>query len=423
MVRRIDTLITDCRLATMVADAPDGYGAIDDGAVAIEHGRIVWSGARTEMPSFEPTTTHRLAGRWVTPGLVDCHTHLVFGGDRAAEFEMRLQGADYASIARRGGGIASTVDATRGLGKAALMDVSRPRLNALRAGGATTVEIKSGYGLDVESEMTMLRAARGLGREAGIRVVTTFLGLHALPGRYADRADAYVDEVINVILPAVAAEGLADAVDGYVEPIAFSTQQARRFFDAASDYGLPARIHADQLSNSGGTALAASIGALSADHIEYADNAAIEAMAAAGVVAVLLPGAFLMLREAQKPPIELLRRNRVAMAVATDCNPGTSPLASPLLAMALACTLFRLTPAEALLGMTRNAACALELGDEIGAIAHGMAADLAVWNIGSLAELCYWMGVPLLDRTYVAGEVHQAVGTAKLAESSNLLPG
>lgn len=397
-----DLLLTDCRLATMVpGGAP--FGALEDGAVLIEGGRIVWAGPRADLPVDKAVETHRLDGRWVTPGLVDCHTHLVFGGDRSGEFEQRLNGVSYEAIARAGGGIVSTMTATRAASEEALYASALTRLAGLKATGVTTVEIKSGYGLDRDSELKMLRVARRIGREAGVRVRTSYLGLHAVPPEHRAERAAYVDKAVDDILPAAHAEGLIDAVDAYCEPIAFSVEEVGRLFERARALGLPVRLHADQLSDGGGAALAAKYGALSADHVEHTTEAGVRAMAEAGVVAVLLPGAFLMLRETQAPPVELLRRHGVGMAVATDCNPGTSPVASMTAALNLACVQFRLTPEEALAGATRVAAKALGLADEIGTIAAGKAADLAVWDVERPAELCYWLGKPLLHRRYFGG--------------------
>jgi len=402
---RVDRLITDCRVATMAAGGV-AYGAIEDAAILVRDGRIAWVGARSEMPVVEAVETDRLDGRWVTPGLIDCHTHLVFGGDRSGEFEQRLEGATYEEIARAGGGIVSTVAATREADEDSLYASALSRLAGLVASGVTTVEIKSGYGLDAETELRMLRVARRIGREAGVRVRTSYLGLHALPPEFRGWAagrEAYLDLAIDQILPAAHAEGLVDAVDAYCEPIAFSTDEVSRLFEQARALGLPVKLHADQLSDGGGAALAARYGALSADHIEHSTDAGVLAMAQAGVVAVLLPGAFLMLRETQLPPVDLLRRHGVTMAVATDCNPGTSPVASMTSAMTLACVQFRLTPEEALAGVTRNAATALGLSHEVGVIAPGMASDLAVWSVERPAELCYWLGKPMLHQRYLAG--------------------
>ena len=399
---RADRLITDCRLATMV-DSGEAYGVVEDGAILIRDGDIAWVGARADLPPHDAAETDRLDGRWVSPGLIDCHTHLVFGGDRSGEFEQRLGGATYEEIARAGGGIVSSVRMTREASEDELVASALKRLAGLKASGVTTVEIKSGYGLDRDGELKMLRAARRVGAEGGARVATSYLGLHAVPPEFRDDRAAYVDLAVDQILPAAHAEGLVDAVDAYCEPIAFSTEEVARLFDKARALGLPVKLHADQLSNGGGAALAARYGALSADHIEYADEAGIAAMAKAGVVAVLLPGAFLMLREETPPPIEVLRGHGVAMAVATDCNPGTSPVACMLAAMTLACVQFRLTPEEALAGATRHAAKALGMADRIGTLEPGKAADLAVWDINRPAELCYWLGAPLLHRRYAAG--------------------
>ena len=401
-MNRADRLITDCRLATM-AEGGAAYGAVEDGALLVRDGRIVWAGARADLPAHEAATIDRLGGRWVTPGLVDCHTHLVFGGDRSGEFEQRLGGATYEEIARAGGGIVSSVAATRAASEDALYASAVARLAGLKATGVTTVEIKSGYGLDQDSELKMLRVARRIGREAGVRVRTSYLGLHAVPPEWKTDRGRYVDLAVDQTLPAAHAEGLVDAVDAYCEPIAFSTEEVARLFDRAKALGLPVKLHADQLSDGGGAALAARYGALSADHVEHTNAAGVQAMAAAGVVAVLLPGAWLMLRETVLPPMEQFRRHEVAMAVATDCNPGTSPVASMTAAINLACVQFRLTPEEALAGATRIAARALGLEDEIGTLEAGKAADLAVWDIERPAELAYWLGKPLLAKRMVAG--------------------
>ena len=399
---RADRLITDCRLATLV-EGGAAYGAIEDGAMLIRDGRIVWVGARDDLPTHLADETDRLDGRWVTPGLIDCHTHLVFGGDRSGEFEQRLNGATYEDIARAGGGIVSTMAATRAASEEGLYASALGRLAGLKATGVTTVEIKSGYGLDRDSELKMLRVARRIGREAGVRVRTSYLGLHAVPPEHRANRAAYVDLAVDDILPAAHAAGLVDAVDAYCEPIAFSEAEVARLFDKARALGLPVKLHADQLSDGGGAALAGRYGALSADHVEHTTEAGVRAMAEAGVIAVLLPGAWLMLRETTPPPIALFRAHGVAMAVATDCNPGTSPVTSMTAAITLACVQFRLTPEEALAGATRHAAKALGLADEIGTLEAGKVADLAVWDIERPAELAYWLGKPLLDRTYVAG--------------------
>lgn len=401
-----DRLLVDCHVATMEASGA-AYGAIENAAILITDGRIDWVGPRADLPTTGARETDRLDGRWVTPGLIDCHTHLVFGGDRSGEFEQRLNGATYEEIARSGGGIVSSVAATRAASEDELYASALMRLEGLKATGVTTVEIKSGYGLDLDSELKMLRVARQLGREAGVRVRTSYLGLHAVPPEFraseADRA-AYVDLAIDHMLPAAQAEGLVDAVDAYCEPIAFSVEEVSRLFERAKALGLPVKLHADQLSDGGGAALAARYQALSADHIEHTIEAGVRAMAEAGVVAVLLPGAYLMLRETTPPPVGLLRKHGVAMAVATDCNPGTSPVASMTAALNLACVQFRLTPEEALAGATRHAAKALGASDAIGTIEAGKAADLAVWNVSRPAELCYWLGAPLLHRRYVGGQ-------------------
>jgi imidazolonepropionase len=385
-----DSLWTNLRLATMAAGGA-AYGAIEDGAIAVRGGRIAWIGPRAELPAGTARTTHDGGGRWATPGLVDCHTHLVFGGDRAHEFELRLGGATYEQIARAGGGIRSTVAATRAASEATLLAAARPRLSALLREGVTTVEIKSGYGLDTATEAKQLRVARALGRQGPVRVVTTFLGAHALPPEYKDRQGDYVDLVAGEMLDAVAAERLADAVDCFAEGIAFTPDETRRVFAAARAKGLQVKLHADQLSDQGGAALAAESGALSADHIEYANESGIAAMGRAGTVAVLLPGAFYFLREKQLPPVEQLRRHKVPIALATDANPGSSPVLSPLLVMNMAATLFRLTPEEALAGVTRNGARALGLLGELGTLEAGKAADFVLWDIERPAELVYWV--------------------------------
>ncbi len=392
-------LLTDCRIATMAAGGAP-YGLIEDGALLIEGARIAWVGPRAAAPA---APAESLGGRLVTPAPIDAHTHLVFGGDRAREFEMRLEGASYEAIARAGGGIVSTVAATRAASEDALVERALPRLDALLAEGVATVEVKSGYGLDIETELRMLRAARRLGKLRPVRIVTTFLGAHAVPPEYKDRADAYIDEVCLPALDAAAAEGLADAVDGFCEGIAFSPAQIARVFDRAATLGLPVKLHAEQLSNLGGAALAAARGALSADHVEYLDAAGIAAMATAGTVATLLPGAFYTLRETQPPPVAALRAAGVPIALATDCNPGSSPLTSLLLTLNMACTLFRLTPEEALAGITRNAAKALGLRD-CGVIAAEKRADLAVWNVRAPAELAYRIGFNPLHRRIYGGE-------------------
>ena len=395
-----DRLLTDCHVATMAAQG-GAYGAIEDGAILIRDGRIAWVGPRVDAPAAD--VVERLEGRWVTPGLIDCHTHLVFGGDRSGEFEQRLGGATYEEIARAGGGIVSSVKATREAGEDDLYASAVARLEGLKATGVTTVEIKSGYGLDRDSELKMLRVARRIGAEAGVRVRTSYLGLHAVPPEHRADRTAYVDLAIDDILPAAHAAELVDAVDAYCEPIAFSGEEVSRLFDKAKALGLPVKLHADQLSDGGGAALAAKYNALSADHVEHTTEAGVRAMAQAGVVAVLLPGAYLMLRETTPPPIALFREHGVQMAVATDCNPGTSPVASMTAALNLACVQFRLTPEEALAGATRVAAQALGISHEAGTLEAGKVADLAVWDITRPAELCYWLGKPLLNARYVSG--------------------
>jgi len=384
------------RLATMSGPAggAEAYGAIDDGAIAVAAGRIAWVGPRAKLPGAAKDLArelHDLEGRWLTPGLIDCHTHLVYGGDRAAEFELRLKGAGYAEIAQAGGGIVSTVAATRAASEEDLLRAARLRLDALLAEGVTTVEIKSGYGLDLENELKQLRVARALGESRAVTVKTTFLGAHALPPEFAERAEDYIEAVV-AMLPEVAASGLADAVDAFCETIAFSPEQIARVFAAARALDLPVKLHADQLTDLGGAVLAARYGALSADHIEYTGAEGVAAMAAAGTVAVTLPGAFYALRETQLPPVEALRAARVPIALATDCNPGSAPVTSLLLMLNMGCTLFRLTPEEALAGVTRHAATALGLGDSHGTLEAGKVADFAIWNIDRPAELAYRIG-------------------------------
>ena len=398
-----DRLLVDCNIATMDRAVPGAFGAIENGAIGIQDGRIVRVGRRTELAGFQARSVEALHGAWVTPGLVDCHTHLVFGGNRAGEFEQRLEGATYEEIARAGGGIASTVKATRAATLDELVGASRPRLQGLMRGGVTTVEIKSGYGLDIDTELKMLRAAKALGASESVRVETTLLALHALPPEFADRREEFVALATASILPAAADQGLATAVDAFCEHIGFTPDEVRALFEAATEHGLKVKLHAEQLSNLHGAALAAEYGALSADHLEHADEAGVAAMARAQMVAVLLPGAFYALKEEKPPPVALLRRYGVPMAVATDCNPGTSPVLSPTLMMSMACTLFGLTPEEALAGMTREGARALGLQDEIGTVSTGKAADLCVWRIGRPAELCYWIGLPGPERRIVAG--------------------
>ena len=392
-------ILTNVTLVTMSG----GYGLIEDAALVVEDGRIVWLGPMAGLPPRD-LPVHDLGGRLVTPALIDCHTHLVFAGNRAQEFEMRLNGASYVDVARAGGGIVSTVRATRSASEDDLFTQALPRLDAMIAEGTGTVEIKSGYGLDLETELRMLRVARRLGRARKVAVRTTFLGAHAVPPEFAGRADDYLTDAALPALRAAHAEGLVDAVDAFCEGIAFSPAQVARVFDQAHALGLPVKLHAEQLSNLGGAALAARHGALSADHLEYLDEDGVRAMAVAGTVAVILPGAFYTLRETQSPPIALLRRHGVPMAVATDCNPGSSPMTSLTLAMNMACTLFRMTPQEALLGTTAHAARALGLTDR-GRIAAGQRADLAVWDATHPAELSYRIGATRLHSRIIGGRL------------------
>ncbi|WP_102108436.1 imidazolonepropionase [Oceaniglobus roseus] len=391
-------LLTNARLCGLPNGAP--HGGVEDGAILIEDARIAWAGGREDLPDGDHGEVRDMGGRLVSPALIDCHTHIVHGGDRAAEFEMRLQGATYEEVARAGGGIVSTVRATRAMDEDALVVAALPRLDALIAEGVAVVEVKSGYGLDTDTELAMLRAARRLGELREVRIVTSFLGAHAVP--QGSEADAYIDGVCIPALRAAHAEGLVDAVDGFCEGIAFSPAQIARVFDVAAELGLPVKLHAEQLSDLGGAKLAAARGALSADHLEYLGEDGVEAMAEAGTVAVILPGAFYTLRETRMPPVDLLCRHGVPMAVATDCNPGSSPMTSLLLAMNMACTLFRLTPEEALFGATRHAARALGLRD-CGLIAPGMRADLAVWNVAHPAELAYRIGFNPLHARIIGG--------------------
>jgi imidazolonepropionase len=401
-----DLLVVNAAIATMDPARPGPYGLVSDAAVGVTDGRIGWVGPMGELPRGAGAAfTVDAAGALVTPGLVDCHTHLVFGGDRVAEFEARLTGASYEELAQRGGGIASTVAATRAAGQDNLVRAATRRAEQLLADGVTTVEIKSGYGLDLETEVRMLAAARRVGDELRLRIRTTFLGAHTVPAEYRGRPDLYVDLVCNDMLPAVAADGLADAVDAFCERIAFSADQVRRVFDAARRHGLPVKLHADQLSDGGGAALAASFGAQSADHLEHTSPTGVRALADAGTVAVLLPGATYTLGERARPPVAALRAAGVPIAVSTDANPGTSPLLSLRIAANLACTLLGLTPAEALAGITRTAARALGLAGTVGVVAAGAVGDLVVWDAEQPAELVYWVGGRLASTVIVAGEV------------------
>ncbi|MBQ5946282.1 imidazolonepropionase [Massilia sp. ST3] len=381
-----DLLFTNAHLATMVG----GYGELRDAALAVKDGRIAWIGPRADAPPA--ARAHDCGGAWITPGLVDCHTHIVHAGNRSNEWEARLNGATYEDIARQGGGIMSTVRATREASVDALVAESLPRVRAMLREGVTTLEIKSGYGLELEAEARMLLAARRIGEQLGVRVRTTFLGAHALPPEFAGRADDYVTEVCERMLPRLAEQGLVDAVDAFCERIGFSNAQTERIFAAARALGLPVKLHAEQLSDQQGAALVARYKGLSADHLEYLSPEGVAAMAAAGTVAVLLPGAYYFLRETTPPPVAALREAGVPMAVSTDCNPGTSPMTSLLLAMNMACTLWRLTPQEALLGATLHAARALGLQDQIGTLEVGKQADLALWHIARPADLAYAIG-------------------------------
>ena len=398
-----DRLLVDCHAATMVRAPGNPLGLLPNAAIGVQDGRIVRVGKRAELAGCRAAEVVPLGGAWVTPGLIDCHTHLVFGGTRASEHAMRRAGASYEAIAKAGGGIASTVTATRAAGATDLLASARRRVRALMAGGCTTVEIKSGYGLDPPSEIRLLNTARALGQQEAVRIVPTLLALHALPPEYASRREEYVDLVVDEMIPAVARLGLATSVDGFCESIGFTLAETERLFEAAALHGLRVRLHAEQLSNRGGARLAARFDALSADHLEYLDEEGVAAMAQAGTVAVLLPGAFYALQETRKPPVDLLRAYGVRMAVATDCNPGTSPLLSPTLAMNMAATLFGLTPEEALAGMTINAAAALGIDQDVGTIAPGQAADLCAWRIDEPAELAYWIGLPGPERRIFGG--------------------
>jgi imidazolonepropionase len=395
-----DTVWTKALLASLDPMRP-GLGVVEDGVIAANDGMIVFAGPARDTPTIEAAEVIDCEGRWITPGLIDPHTHLVYAGDRAGEFEQRLAGASYEDIARAGGGVLSTVTATRAASEAELVAAALPRLDALIAEGVTTVEIKSGYGLTLADERKSLRAARTLGEVRPVTVKTSFLGAHALPAEFAGDADAYIDLVCREMIPAMSAEQLADAVDAFCETIAFTPAQTRRVFEAARAHGLPVKLHAEQLSNSHGAALASAFGALSADHLEHLDEDGVAAMAAAGVVATLLPGAFYFMRETQSPPIAALRAAGVPIALATDCNPGTSPLTSPLMVMNMAATLFRMTVVECLAGVTREAARALGLGAEIGTLEPGKRCDLAIWDIERPAELVYRLGFnPLHARVW-----------------------
>ena len=397
-----DLLLTNARIATMQpTDVP--YGVMESASVGIADGQIAWIGPESELPSPVTCKTLSLNGRWLTPALIDCHTHLVFGGDRAEEFEQRLGGISYEEIAKAGGGILSTVNATRNASQDELAKAAAVRLHTLSREGVSTIEIKSGYGLDVDNEIKMLKVARSLAGSSGISVSTSFLGAHTVPLEFRGKADDYIEMLCNDALPQAADAGLVDAVDAYCETIAFSTDQVARLFEAAESLNLPVKLHADQLSDCGGAELAASYHALSADHLEYTSRNGVQALAGAGSVAVLLPGAYLTLDETQRPPVELLRENQVPIAVATDCNPGTSPVCSLRAAMSLATSLFKLTPEECLAGVTREAARALGLLHDRGTLETGKRADIAVWNIGHPRELSYWLGLNELSDLYIDG--------------------
>jgi imidazolonepropionase len=410
-----DAAWINANLATMVS----GYGVQADGVVAVSGGKIDWVGPRREWRG-KAREEHDARGAWITPGLVDCHTHLVYAGNRAHEFELRLKGASYEEIARAGGGIVSTVKATRAASEQELLDSGKKRIARWLAEGVCAIEIKSGYGLDRDTELRMLRVARRLGEDITVR--TKFLGAHALPPEYAGRADDYIDFVCEEVLPAAAREGLADAVDAFCERIAFNASQTQKVFRKAQALGLPVKLHADQLSDSGGAALAAGFRALSADHVEYSNEAGVEAMKREGTVAVLLPGAFYFLRETKLPPVDLLRKKGVPIALATDHNPGTSPVCSPLAILNLGCTLFRLTPEEALAGMTRNAAHALGLQASHGTLEPGKKADLALWDIGAPAELAYALGAnPCVGRV-LGGRILRPARAAADASARRAAP-
>lgn len=397
-----DLLLTDVNVATMCSDS-GAYGVIENAALATKGDRVAWVGPKSELPEGSSSKTESLDGRWLTPALIDCHTHLVFGGDRAAEFEQRLKGVSYEEIARAGGGIRTTVHATRSASKESLTESARLRADSLLGEGVATVEVKSGYGLDFETELTMLSAARALDGDHPASILTTFLGAHSVPAEYQGRTDEYMDFVASNVLPVVHERNLADAVDAYCESIAFSADQVGRLFEEATKLGLPVKLHADQLSDGGGAELAASFHALSADHLEYSSTQGVRALGDSGTVAVLLPGAFLTLGETQHPPVDMLRECEVPIAIATDCNPGTSPLCSLRLAMNLGTSLFHLTPEECLAGVTRNAAKALGLSSDRGTLEVGKRADIAEWDIGHPRELTYWAGLNQLRTLYIEG--------------------
>lgn len=404
MTLKFDTLFINANLATMDPGIDAPYGTIEDGALGVKDGRIAWIGKMDDLPKHVVKDTTDCEGNWITPGLVDCHTHLVFGGNRAKEFEMRLQGACYEDIAKAGGGILSTVKATREMSETNLAEEAWGWSCRAQSYGVTTIEIKSGYGLDLETEIKMLNAAKYVEDQGLMRVQKTFLGAHALPPEYKNDADSYIDLVCDEMIPKIADSNLADAIDGFCENIGFTSEQIRRVFEAAKKYGLPVKLHAEQLSNQNGAKLAAEFSALSADHLEYIDEEAVKAMAEAGTVAVLLPGAFYYLKETRQPPIDLFRKYGVPMALATDFNPGSSPILSPFLILNMACTLFGLTAQEALNGMTLYGAKALGLENETGSLEVGKSADLVIWSIDHPGELCYWVnGTSVEKRSYFKG--------------------
>lgn len=399
------TLIINVNIATMTQSATS-YGSIEHAAIAISDGKIAWLGAMTILPKYDTNKVKVIDGhgKWLTPGFIDCHTHIVYGGHRANEFELRLQGASYEEIANSGGGIVSTVKATRAASEDELYASAYKRLSALHKEGVTSIEIKSGYGLDLENEIKMLRVAQRLGANTPVTVQKTFLGAHAIPIEYKDDADGYISLVCEKMIPEIAKQNLADAVDVFCEGIGFSYAQTERVFQAAKDHNIRVKVHAEQLSNLGGTELASKYNALSSDHIEFLDEAGVKAMSAEGVTAVLLPGAFYFLRETKLPPIEQLREHGVRMAIASDANPGSSPINSIQLMLNMACTLFRLTPNEALAGVTCNAARALGLEEQAGQLSVGMPADIAMWDINQPAELCYQFGVNPLAALFKDGK-------------------
>ncbi|MGI9233890.1 MAG: imidazolonepropionase [Woeseiaceae bacterium] len=396
-----DLLLTDARIATLSAEASK-YGEIGDGALAISRGSIAWVGPQSELPALTAAEARSVSGQWLTPALIDCHTHLVFGGNRADEFEQRLEGASYEQIAKDGGGILSTVHATRKATADELFHSALPRVESLRAEGVATIEIKSGYGLDVDNEIKMLEVARRLGESTGVSIRTTLLAAHTVPPEFKNDADGYIELICDELLPVVAERGLADAVDAYCESIAFSAPQIARLFRKAQELKLPVKLHADQLSDGGGAELAAYFDALSADHLEYTSATGVKALARAGAVAVLLPGAYLSLGESHSPPVAALREHAVPIAVASDCNPGTSPICSLRTAMMLSSRLFGLTPLECLAGTTRQAARALGLASDRGSLEVGKRADIAIWDVGHPRELTYWSGTPQLSELLLA---------------------